>query len=137
MKHRSFLRVGSVAVFVLTRVLVLLLRGTLVLILLESGHTAAVHDLFDLSEVLQVLANNLDLRLGILGAIVVTVEIGLRDRSEVCLAHLVILQVDGIVVKALNIVSTVVLELFVLAEAFEVIDGHQDLGELGDLLELS
>ena len=68
---------GSVAVFVLTRVLVLLLRGTLVLILLESGHTAAVHDLFDLSEVLQVLANNLDLRLGILGAIVVTVEIGL------------------------------------------------------------
>jgi len=77
----------------------------------------------------------LNLTLGVLGAIRVTVKVILRNVVEQLLLVLV-LHVDRVVVKALDRILTIVEQFLVLAEAFKMINRHQDLRQLSNLLEL-
>lgn len=105
-------------------------------LLLFVAHVARHNFLFNLLEIGQILPNHLDLLLGILGSIVVTVEVMFSNLSELGLIDFT-LRVNSIVVQTISWIITVVLQFLVLAETFQVVNRHQNLRKLSDLLKLS
>jgi hypothetical protein len=79
----------------------------------------------DLLEVVEVLANDVDLGERVLGPIRITVEEVLADLCELLL-NSIVLHVDRIIVETLDSILPIELKLLVLAVSFKVVDSHQD-----------
>jgi hypothetical protein len=84
-------------------------------------------------EIVQVLPNDVNLGESVLRPIRVAVK-GVVADLTVLFPDNLILHILRVIVQASGWVGSVELKLLVLAETFQVIDCHQDSGQLSDLL---